>query len=417
MGSVMNSERLLRRMPGRVSARISVRMCAKIVRGAVLLMTVLLQAGCYEGDPSAFEAAVIVGREQVTALNVTGATPIIEVGAVWQLAAVATTATGTTDLSGEVVWSSSNPEFLHVDGNGLVTGVADGSADITATLAQFSGTVTMTASSAALTNITVSGAAGVDECGTGDYTAAGTYADTTNRDITTLVTWSVTDAAVARMSTLPVDRNRLLSLQAGTTGVVATRGSIVSPEFVVTVADNLTAIDVTPNTPAQIADGATVQFIATGSWGTNSGNISRATVWSVAPAEIATVQNGDSNPGLLTAQSGGAAVLTGGCGGLNDTVNITVIFLETLDITNVDPIKIVPNANLLLVLEGTWSNGTKSPLNESATWSTTLTSGTPVTVSNTAGTRGRVTAGSAAGVSVVRAVVDGKEVSVTVTVE
>lgn len=388
----------------------------------LLVLAASWLAGCYDGDPTGFHDAVVVGREQVTGLAVSGSGSIIELGASLALVATGTTATGTVDLSRDVTWTSSDPAVVTVDSRGLVTGVANGTATVTATLAQFTASATITASNAALTSITVSGTATVDECGTGTYTASGHYDDGTDRDITSLVAWSVTDGTVARMSTLAVDRNTLLGKLAGTTGVVASRNGIDSTAYGVTVADNLTAIDVTPNTPAQIKPGDTLTFVATGTWGSTSGNISRATTWTVtnddlAAASIASVGNGDASPGRLTANNGGTGTLTGSCGGLNDNVAITVVYLSSLAITNTQPISIAPNTTLLLVLEGTYSDASTKPLNESAAWTVTPVSGTAVTVSNTAGTRGQVTAGAGTGVSTVTAKVDGKEASVTVSVQ
>jgi len=390
------------------------------LRAACILLPALL-AGCYDGDPSSFREAVVVGRENVTALVIDGELPVIEVGTALQLAATATTTSGAKDLASETTWRSSNPAAVFVDAAGRITAIANGSAQITAQLAQFSDTVTITASDAALQSVLVSGNATVDECATGTYTASGHYSDGTDRDITTLVAWSVSDATVARMSTLGSDRNSLFSILAGSTGVIATRNGIASPAFTVTVPDNLDAIAITPAAPAQIPKGETRQFVATGTWGAVTADISRAALWSVAnndatAAAIATVQNGDVNAGLLSASNGGIGTLTAGCGGQSNTVAVTVVYLNALNITNTRPIEIKRGASVLLVLEGTYSDASTKPLNESATWSTTTVSGTAVSVSNTAGTRGRVTAGADDGVSTVTATVDGKTASVSVSV-
>lgn len=391
-------------------------------RGGWLAALALAAAltGCYDGEVAPFHDAVVIGREDVTALAVSGDGTVIELDAVLQIVATATTPTGTVDISSDVNWTSSNPAAVTVDTRGRVKGIANGSATITATLGPFSASAVITASDAALTGIVVSGAATIDECGTGTYTASGHYDDGTDRDITSLVSWSVTDSSIGRMSTLGADRNTLLGKLAGSTGVIATRSGIDSPAFAVAVADTLTALVVTPAAPSQLAEGDTLTFVATGTWGATSANVSRAATWTVVnddtgADDIASVANGDSNPGRLTAESGGTGTLTASCGGLDDDVAITVVFLDTLAITNTSPITLAPNANLLLVLEGTYSDGSKKPLNESATW--TVTSGTTVTVSNVAGSRGRVTAGADTGTSTVQATVDGKTASVLVTVQ
>lgn len=378
--------------------------------------------GCYEGDATALHDAVVVGSERVTGLAVSGDGSLIEVGSTLRLVATGTTPTGTVDLSRDVAWTSSNPAAVAVGADGLVTGLANGTAVITATIAQFSASAGITASNALLTGITVNGDAAVDECGTGSYTATGHYDDGSNRDITALVGWSVTDSTVGRMSTLAADRNTLFSKLAGSTGVVASRAGINSLPFAVTVADNLAAIDVTPNAPAQLHEGDSLTFTATGNRGGGDVVISRATTWSVAnddvldPA-IATVGNGDTGPGQLVAANGGTGTLTGSCGGLSDSVAITVVYLASLAITNTQPVQMAPNSTLQLVLQGTYSDGSSKPLNESATWTVATVSGTPVTVSTTAGSRGLVTAGNAAGSSTVTATVGSKSYGIAITVQ
>lgn len=59
----------------------------------------------------------------------------IEVGGTLQLAAVATYSDGSTaDVTGNVTWLSSNDTVAIVSPSGLVTGVGDGTSQITATL-------------------------------------------------------------------------------------------------------------------------------------------------------------------------------------------------------------------------------------------------------------------------------------------
>lgn len=385
-------------------------------------MAALLLAGCYEGDPSDFREAVVADREGVTALAISGELPVIEVGASLQLSAVATVPAGSKDLSAWASWRSSNPAAVIVDARGRATAVGNGTATITAELAQYTDSVTLAASDAALQTVTVSGSASVDECATATFTASGHYDDGTDRDISSLVTWAVDNATVARMSTRTAEPGMLVSRLAGPVGVTATRGGVTSLPFAVTVADNLVSLAVTPDAPGEIARNGNLQFTATGTWGTTTAPLTRAATWQLVnddtgAAAIGNVGNGDTNAGLLVAgDTGGTGTLSASCGGLTDAVDVSVVHLDTLAITNTRPVELDTGASVLLVLEGTWSDGTSEPLNEDATWSVSIVSGTPVTVSNTAGTRGRVTAGSSEGVSTVTATVEGKSVSVTVSV-
>lgn len=388
-------------------------------RGARLLAALLavVLTGCYEGDSTGFHDAVVIGSKNVTGLAISGDGLIIEIGEARALVATGTTPTGTVDLTGDVTWRSDAPAAVNVSDHGVVTGLGNGSAVISATLGAFVASATVTASDALLTSITVSGAATVDECGTGTYTASGQYDDSSVRDITTLVGWSVSDSAIARMS-----GNLLVSTLAGSVNVTASRSGINSTPFAVTVSDNLVAIDVTPDAPAQIHEGDTLNFTATGNRGGAGVDISRATQWTVVndgttQGDIASIGNGDSSPGHLTAENGGTGTVTGSCGGLSDSVDITVVYLDTLTITNDQPVLMAVNGTRLLVLQGTYSDGSTRALNESASWTVQSVSGTPVTVSNVAGSRGLVTAGVGIGISTVTATVGDKSYPTTVTVQ
>lgn len=391
-------------------------------RLAACVVFPLLLASCYDGDPSGFRDAVVVGREGVTALSVSSPLSVLETGATLKLAAIATTATGTQDLSAEATWRSDNPSALSVDGSGTVTAHASGTARITATLGVHAGSVTLAASSAKLLAIRVEGDERLDACGGATYRAVGLYEDETERELVTRVGWSSSDADVARPDTLAGEPGRVLARQTGTASITATRDAVSSDPFIVSVQDNLDAIRLSPATIDPLDPGDVQVFTATGTWGSRQADVSRAAQWAVTLADgstgtaIATVENTGATPGRLRAVAGGEAVLTASCGGQTAQVDVRVNQIDKLEITNARPIELKTGETLLLALEGTYSNGSTRPLNEDADWSVATVSGTGVTVSNEEGSRGRITAGSGVGVSTVKARVGGKEVSVGVTV-
>lgn len=75
-----------------------------------------------------------------TGVSVAPTTATVAVGATTTLAATK----APTNASGTVVWSSSDTSVATVDQSGVVTGVADGTATITATLGSFTATSTVT---------------------------------------------------------------------------------------------------------------------------------------------------------------------------------------------------------------------------------------------------------------------------------
>lgn len=391
-------------------------------RLAALILFPVFLSSCYDGDPSGFRDAVVIGREGVTALSVSAPQSLLETGSTLKLAALATTAAGPRDLSAEATWQSDNPQVLSVDAGGTVTAHGSGMARITATLGTHAGSVTLTASAAKLLSIRVDGPARLDACGSATYRAYGRYEDDTERELLSRVNWASSDPDIARPGTLASDNGLVIARRTGTASLTASRDTLVSGAHVLTVEDTLDAITLAPGTIEALEPGATRQFTATGTWGTRQADVSRAAEWFVTKADgspgtaVATVDNTGAMPGLLRAVAGGEALLTASCGGKTAQVEVKVSGLDSLVITNARPIELKTNASLLLSLEGTYSNGSTRPLNEEAEWSVSTVSGTGVTVSNAEGNRGRITAGSKAGVSTVTALVAGKQVSVGVNV-
>lgn len=87
---------------------------------------------------------VAVTSASLSALSVFPANDSVAAGATRQLAALATYSDGTThDITPSVAWSSSDPAVVAVDGNGLATGAAAGTAIITGTRAGISGSAVL----------------------------------------------------------------------------------------------------------------------------------------------------------------------------------------------------------------------------------------------------------------------------------
>jgi uncharacterized protein YjdB len=80
---------------------------------------------------------------EVTTVTVTALAPEVEVGATIQFSAAAKDAKGAA-MSASFTWSSSAPTVASVDGSGVVTGVAPGSASITAAADGISGSAQIT---------------------------------------------------------------------------------------------------------------------------------------------------------------------------------------------------------------------------------------------------------------------------------
>jgi uncharacterized protein YjdB len=258
--------------------------------------------------------------QQIGGIDVTPASPGIQVGDTVQLSADATGVVGSPDTS--VTWTSSDDSVATVDAAGLVTGVAEGTATITATSVfdtSVSGSATVTVSVAdAIGGIEVSPAtATVDEGDTEQLTATLTGVVGSPDEG---VSWSSSDDSVAT-----VDGDGLVTaVGVGTATITASSdfdgGLTDSAEITV---PGIGGIDVTPDAPDPIsADGTTTVQLSADATGV-VGSPDTSVTWASADEAIATV---DAS-GLVTAVAPGTVTITATSvidTGLSDSVDVTV---------------------------------------------------------------------------------------------
>lgn len=168
----------------------------------------------------------------LTTITVTPPTPSIVENSTQQM-----TATGSFDdgsvrnITGKVTWTSSNQAVATIDNAGLLRALTAGTAQITATQANITGSTTVTVVLANIVSITVS-PTNISLTGQGvtqQYTATGHFSGAPDQDITTTVTWSTNPSSAAQISNTSPN-NGLLTTQAvtqpTTVTVTATSGNI-----------------------------------------------------------------------------------------------------------------------------------------------------------------------------------------------
>jgi len=161
--------------------------------------TVTAQFGTLQGSSS-----VQVNPAYVTSITVNPPNPQIALGTSQQFTATGYYSDGSSnDISAAVVWQtlpipSSNPVLAAgITTAGLATGAAPGQATVQATLSggpggSVSGSTTLSVTSATLTSLAVTPAAPTLANGaTQQFTATGTFSDTSTQDLTSSVTWSL----------------------------------------------------------------------------------------------------------------------------------------------------------------------------------------------------------------------------------
>src|SRR5258708_26854527 len=191
---------------------------------------------------------------------------------------------------------------------GLATSVAAGTTTITATLGGVSGSTTLTVTAATLTSIAVTPANPSLPLGlTQQFTATGTFSDSTTQDLTTQVTWSSSSPGVATISNAGGSKGLATSVAAGTTIITATLGSVSGNTTLTVHALTLVSITVTPANPT-LTKGTTQQFTATGHYSDLSNpNLTTQVTWSSSKSAVVSISNAGGAKGLAKPKSKGTA--------------------------------------------------------------------------------------------------------------
>jgi Bacterial Ig-like domain (group 2) len=237
--------------------------------------------------------------------------------------------TSVIDITDQVTWDTSNMYAATVsngDGSqGLVTAVAVGTANISASLDGKSGMASITVTDATLVSIAVTPTAQTTPKGlTVQYTATGTYTDQTTQNLTATTTWAVGDSNLASISNANGSQGLLTALNVGTTPVTATSGTIVGQTTVTISSAVVMSIAITPATPTTAVN-AVEYFIATATLSDNTTSVvtSQAT-WQSSNTTVASISNVDGARGWATALVAGTSTITATLGSVSGTTLMTV---------------------------------------------------------------------------------------------
>lgn len=172
----------------------------------------------------------------LSTVTVAPSTPSIAIGKTQQMSATGTYDNGSTDnVTDSASWASSDSSIATVSSTGLVTGIAQGSTTISATLDAVNGSTTMTVTIANLASISITPASTSISSGqTQQYTAIGILQNGNTVDMTDSVTWASSNTEVAT-----IDDSGLATAETVTsnekTNITAKSGSITSNTAVLTV--------------------------------------------------------------------------------------------------------------------------------------------------------------------------------------
>jgi len=260
-------------------------------------------------------AAVTVTVVPVASVTVSPASSSLRVGATVQLSATTKDSAGTVLTGRSVTWSSNVPAVATVSVNGLVLGVAAGSATITATSEGKSGSAAITVTVVPVASVTLSPASASLRVGAKVQLSATTKDSAGNTLTGRAITWSSNAPAVATVSA-----SGLVSAVApGSASVTATsEGKSATVTITVTLVP-VASVAITPASPS-VNVGSTVQLTAVTK--DSAGNVltGRVMTWSSSATGVATV----SGTGLVSGVATGAATITASSEGKSGSTVVTV---------------------------------------------------------------------------------------------
>lgn len=306
----------------------------------------------------------------------------------------------TRNLTNQVTsWTSSATAVATVAPSGLVSGLTPGSATITANVGSVSDSTLLTVSNATLSSIAVApSGASLQPNAKLNFTAVGTFSDSSTQNLTGQVTWSSDNTAAATVSNLSGTKGVVKGVAAGTANIIAAMLGVTGSSPVIVTSAVLTSIKVSTTGAPFTAPAGQVQYMATGTYSDGSTqNLTTAVTWISSNPAVATI----TQNGLATGQGAGSTTITATQNSVVGTTELAVTASKLVSVSVTSPnssSKLASQTSVQLKATGTFEDGTTQDLTDSATW--TSSDATVATVSSTNG----VVRGVAPGTATIRAV-------------
>ena len=264
---------------------------------------------------SASGSAIVNVARQVSAVTVAPDTATVVEGDTLRLAATATDADGQVVTGVAFAWASGDMAVAVVDASGLVTGIAAGQAQVTATAAGMTGHATLTVVAPSPTTVTVTPDTVVLTMVGQTAQLTAEVRDQAGRVMDGIpVAWSSADTTVA-----VVDSAGLVTAVGGGAATVTARAGDASGDAIVSVMQSVDSVTVSP--PADtIAPGDTLRLIAQAYDAIGHMVVGASFTWSSSNAAVATVDPS----GLVRGAGEGTATITASAGDVSGTSEITV---------------------------------------------------------------------------------------------
>ncbi|HEX9565878.1 MAG TPA: Ig-like domain-containing protein [Gemmatimonadaceae bacterium] len=314
----------------------------RVVRAGAVVAVLALGACGGEGE---------LGPPAVATVSVTPPTAIVEVGLTTPLAASPRDASGNT-LTNPVTWSSSAATIASVNASGLVTGVAVGSATITAAADGIQGTAAITVVQRPVSSVTMSlNPPTILVGGTSQATVVTRDADGN------VLTGRAFTLTIANPSIVTLSSGNILTgVAAGSVIITATSEGKSGAATLTVLPPPVATVSVTLD-PASVVAGGNSQ--AAFEARDEAGNVlaGRVGTWSSSNLAVATIS---ASTGAITANTAGSTSITATVEGTTGTAQLTVtapgaVGIVTGTVTAADGI--TPIGDALVEVEGSGGGG------------------------------------------------------------
>jgi type II secretory pathway component GspD/PulD (secretin) len=259
-------------------------------------------------------------------------------------------------------------QFVQATGSPITLGPASSGSTQTGIV---SPAATLTVTSATLRSIAISPAAtAVAPGGTQQFTAIGTFSDGTTQDITSDVTWTSSNTAVA---TIGSGTGTAVGQASGSTQITATLAGITSPAAILTgTTAVLESITLSAGT-VSIARNGTVQFMATGTFSDGSKqDVTSSASWSSTNTAVASIGIGSGLVRGLSVGSTQIKAVLGAISSASATISVTSATLKSIVVSPAG-LTIAAGTSVAYTATGTYTDGTVQDVTSAVAWASSKT--------------------------------------------
>ena len=169
---------------------------------------------------------------------------------------------------------------------------------------------------------------------TEQFTAIGTYSNSSTENLTSQVTWASTAPSMATISNASGSQGLATTLGQGPTTIIATLDGITGSTVLTVTPPVLESLALTPANPFVVI-GHAEQLTATGTFSDNTTeNLTSQVSWSSGATSVATISNGSGSQGLATGVQKGTDTISAALDGITGKTVLTVTpVLDSIKVT------------------------------------------------------------------------------------